>query len=70
MREKIADDGVQGDVTLCGSCDDAHVRWGRLTVSLPREEFLRLADMLARAAAVFSREPAKQAVWNAARTLQ
>lgn len=70
MREKIADDGAWGEVTLCGSCDDAHVRWGRLIVSLPREELLKLADMLARAAAGFSREPAKRSVWNTAGPLQ
>lgn len=70
MREKIADDGTRGEVTLCGSCDDAHVRWGRLTLSIPREEFLKLADMLARAAADLACEPAKRPAWNAAGPLQ
>lgn len=72
MRERLAKDESGGEVAICGSCDDAHLRWGRLALSIPREEFLRLAEMLGRAAAELERRQAGslKPAWGAAGTVQ
>lgn len=43
-------DGGPGAVSLCGGCEDVHVRWGELTLSLNRARFLELVRMLNAAA--------------------
>ncbi|MBI2790181.1 MAG: hypothetical protein HYX59_16035 [Elusimicrobia bacterium] len=43
-------DGGPGAVSLCGGCDDVHVRWGEVTLSLSRARFLELVRMLNAAA--------------------
>lgn len=73
MREILAEDeSGAGDVAVCGTCDDAHLRWGRLALSIPRKDFLRLAEMLGRAAAELERRDGRAATstWLAAGTVQ
>lgn len=73
MREILAEDeSCGGDVAVCGTCDDAHLRWGRLSLSIPRRDFLRLAEMLGRAAAELERRDgaSAQSSWAAAGTVQ
>lgn len=60
MREKLAEEGQDGDVALCSTCDDAHLRWGRLSLAIPRREFVRLAAMMGRAAAELERRPSRR----------
>lgn len=43
-------DGGPGAVSLCGGCEDVHVRWGELTLSLNRTRFRELLRMLNAAA--------------------
>ncbi|MCR4295767.1 MAG: hypothetical protein NUW21_09555 [Elusimicrobia bacterium] len=43
-------DGGPGAVSLCGGCEDVHVRWEELTLSLNRARFLELVRMLNAAA--------------------
>lgn len=71
MREKLAED-ERGEVAVCGTCDDAHLRWGRLALSLPREEFLRMAEMMGRAAAELERRQGSspRSMWAVAGTVQ
>lgn len=45
MRIELSEEKGAGSAWLCGACDDVHLRWGRLTLSLPREEFEALARM-------------------------
>lgn len=54
-------DGGPGAVSLCGGCDDVHVRWGELTLSLDRRRFLELARMLSAAAEPLGAEPVRPA---------
>jgi hypothetical protein len=52
MSRILADrrDGGPGAVSLCGGCEDVHVRWGEVTLSLDRARFLELVRMLNAAA--------------------
>lgn len=43
-------DGGPGAVSLCGGCEDVHVRWGELTLSLNRARFREILRMLNAAA--------------------
>lgn len=73
MREILAgDESGGGDVAICGTCEDAHLRWGRLSLSIPRRDFLRLAEMLGRAAAELERreDGSARLAWATARTVQ
>lgn len=59
MSRILADrtDGGRGGVSLCGSCEDVHVRWGELTLSVDRSRFLELVRMLNAAARLLGAEP-------------
>lgn len=59
MSRILADrrDGGRGGVSLCGGCEDVHVRWGELTLSLDRARFLELVRMLNAAARLLGAEP-------------
>jgi hypothetical protein len=63
MSRILADrrDGGRGGVSLCGGCDDVHVRWGELTLSLDRARFLELVRMLNAAAQPLGAEPVRPA---------
>lgn len=52
-------DGGPGAVSLCGGCEDVHVRWGELTLSLDRARFLELVRMLNAAAQPLGAEPVR-----------
>lgn len=54
-------DGGPGAVSLCGGCDDVHVRWGEMTLSLDRRRFLELVRMLSAAAELVGAEPVRPA---------
>lgn len=54
-------DGGVGGVSLCDGCDDLHVRWGELTLSLDRARFLEFFRMLGAAARLLGAEPGKPA---------
>jgi hypothetical protein len=51
--------GGPGGVSLCGGCDDVHVRWGELTLSVDRARFLELRRMLNAAARLLDSGPAR-----------
>lgn len=59
MRRILAErrDGGPGGVSLCGGCEDVHVRWGELTLSVDRSRFLELVRMLNAAARLLGAEP-------------
>jgi hypothetical protein len=51
MKIDLAEEGSDGFVWLCGRCEDVHVRWENLTVTLTRaqfERFSRLAEAAGR----------------------
>ncbi|MBI2387800.1 MAG: hypothetical protein HYV14_17580 [Elusimicrobia bacterium] len=50
-------DGGPGMVSLCDGCEDVHIRWGELTLSLGRSRFLELVRMLNEAARLIGVEP-------------
>lgn len=54
-------DGGRGGVSLCDGCEDVHLRWGELTLSLDRTRFLELVRMLNAAARLLGAEPARAA---------
>lgn len=62
-------DGGQGTVSLCGGCEDVHVRWGELILSLNRVRFLELVRMLNAAARPLGAEPMPQATDAGRRTV-
>ncbi len=55
VRRKLAEDGSDGDVAVCGGCRDVHVRWGNLMVSLSPEQFEAFSRMIGRARADLAR---------------
>lgn len=59
MSRILADrrDGGRGGVSLCGGCDDVHVRWGEFTLSVDRARFLELVRMLNAGARMLGPEP-------------
>lgn len=54
-------DGGPGAVSLCGGCEDVHVRWGEITLSLDKVRFLELVRMLNAAARPLGAEPVRPA---------
>lgn len=51
MSRKLSDDGRRGDVSVCGRCQDIHIRWDNLVLSLKTDQFDAFARMLADARA-------------------
>lgn len=58
MRRRLADDEGHGDVAMCGQCQDVHIRWDNLILSLGREQFEAFSRMIARARSGLSPEAA------------
>lgn len=51
MKVDLASEGQQGLVWMCGACDDVHVRWQNITVTLTRAQFELFSRMAAKAGA-------------------
>lgn len=49
MRRRLADTEGHGDVALCGECQDVHIRWDNLILSLSRGQFEEFSRMVAQA---------------------
>lgn len=45
MRIDLAKENDQGCAWLCSQCDDVHLRWENLVVTLPRERFEKFARL-------------------------
>lgn len=66
MKVDLAEEGQQGLVWFCGGCDDVHVRWQNITVTMTREQFDAFSRMTAKAGAKLAEtkppcsSPAKQ----------
>lgn len=62
MSRSIAErkDGGVGGVMACGSCDEVHLRWDGVTLTLPRERFLELARLVSEAASSLGKTPARE----------
>lgn len=46
MRRKLSDDERHGDVSVCGRCQDVHIRWDNLVLSLKTDQFDAFARMV------------------------
>lgn len=55
MRRKLAEEERHGDVSVCGRCQDVHIRWGELMLSLDTDRFESFARMVAEARAALVR---------------
>lgn len=56
MRRRLADEERHGEVTVCGRCQDVHIRWDNLMLSLNPDQFDLLACMITEARAALMRE--------------
>lgn len=45
MKVDLAEEGTEGSVWLCSHCDDIHMRWENLTVTLTRPQFEKFSRM-------------------------
>ena len=56
MRRKLANNDGHGDVAMCGRCQDVHIRWDNLMLSLSREQFEEFSRMITSARSGLSQE--------------
>lgn len=58
MRRKLSSDEYHGDVSVCGQCQDIHIRWDNLMLSLRMDQFEAFARMVGAArVAALAQEP-------------
>ena len=55
VRRRLADSEAHGDVAMCGQCQDVHIRWDNLMLSLSREKFEAFSRMITQARSGLSR---------------
>lgn len=57
MRRRLADTEGHGNVALCGECQDVHIRWDNLILSLSRGQFEDFSRMITQARSGLSQRP-------------
>lgn len=66
MRKKLAESRSHGEAAVCGQCQDVHIRWDNLMLSLSRGQFEAFSLMITQARSNLSREasaaPARMSV--------